>query len=100
MLGGKTPLDIANKWYLGGTLFWYLNPGYKEKPFSSGSEDTKIVQFKFSLDHRWSERIMLNSSLDFMTFMTDFGGGGSRPQAALKGSQRFQTLYIGASYMF
>ncbi len=100
MLGGKTPLDIANKWYLGGTLFWYLNAGYKEKPLASGSEDTKIVQFKFSLDYRWSERIMLNSSLDFMTFMTDFGGGGNRPQAALKGSQRFQTLFVGASYMF
>ncbi len=100
VVGGKTPLDMANRWYLGGTLHWYLNPGYKEKPFSSGSEDSKIVHFRFLLDYRWSERIMLNSSMEFMTFMTDFSGGGNRPVDAVKGSQRFQTITFGASYMF
>jgi hypothetical protein len=60
------------------------------------------VQFRFLLDYRWSERILLNSSLDFTTFMSDFNGGGNRPlgQDAVKGSQRFQTLNVGASYMF
>lgn len=100
VVGGKTPLDMANRWYLGGTLHWYLNPGYKEKPFSSGSEDSKIVQFRFLLDYRWSERIMLNSSMDFTSFMTDFSGAGTRPVSTVKGSQRFQTLSFGASYMF
>jgi hypothetical protein len=100
VVGGKTPLDLANRWYLGGTLHWYLNPGYKEKPFSSGGEDSKMVHFRFLLDYRWSERIMLNSSMEFMTFMTDFSGGGNRPVDAVKGSQRFQTITFGASYMF
>lgn len=100
VLGGKTPLDIANRWYLGATLNWYINSSYKESPFSSGSDDSKIVQFRFLLDYRWSERILLNSALDFTTFMSDFNGGGNRPSAAVKGSQRFQTLNFGASYMF
>jgi hypothetical protein len=100
LLGGKTPLDIANRWYLGATLQWYLHTSYKEKPFSSGADDSKIVNFRFLLDYRWSERVVLNSSLDFATYMVDFNGGGNRPVSATKGSERFQTLNVGASYMF
>lgn len=100
VLGGKTPLDIANRWYLGATLHWYIHTSHKEDPFNSGDDDSNIVQFRFLLDYRWSERIMLNSSLDFMTLMSDYGGVGNRPADAIKGSQRFQTLNVGASYMF
>jgi hypothetical protein len=100
IVGGKTPLDTAKRWYLGGTLFWYLNPSFKETPVSSGSDDTSIYHFRFLVDYRWSERLLLNSSLDFMTLESDFSGGGTRITPALKASQRFQTLNVGISYMF
>lgn len=100
VLGGKTPLDVANRWYLGGTLFWYINPSFHEDPISSSVASSKMVQFHFSLDYRWSERIFLNSNLDFLTLMTDFNGLGTRPVPALKESQRFQTISVGATYMF
>jgi hypothetical protein len=100
IVGGRTPLDIAKRWYLGGTLYWYLNPSFKEKPLSSGSDDTSIYHFRFLLDYRWSERLLVNSSLEFLTLESDFSGTGSRPIPALKTSQRFQTLNFGVSYMF
>lgn len=100
LLGARTPIDDANRWYLGGMIYWYLNAGLKERPISSGGEDSRIVHYNLQLDYRWSERILINSALDFKTFTTDFSGGGSRAVDGSKGSHRFQTLVLGASYMF
>lgn len=94
LLGGKTPIDNARHWMLGGTLFWYIDPSYNDSPNTSGVGDSSIVQFRFSLDYRWSERVMLNGGLEFTTYMTDFTGPN------IKGSQRFQSAIFGASYMF
>lgn len=100
LLGARTPIDEANRWYLGGTLYWYINPGLKERPISSGGEDSNMVQYTLILDYRWSERVWINSALDFKTFTTDFSGGGTRLVPGTTGSHRFQSLVFGASYMF
>lgn len=102
LLGARTPIDDANRWYLSGLLYWYLNAGLKERPYSSGGEDSRIVHYSLLLDYRWSERIWINSGLDFKTFSTDFSGGGNRPdtKSGTSGSHRFQSLVFGASYMF
>ncbi len=94
LLGGKTPIDDARLWTLGGSLYWYIDPTYHESPSSSEGADSSIVQFLFSLDYRWSERVLLNGGLEFTTYMSDFTGPN------IKGSQRFQTAFFGASYMF
>ncbi len=100
MIGARTPMDDANLWYLGGMLYWYLNPGLKERPVTSGSEDSTIVQYALQLDYRWSERLFINSALDFKTFSTDFSGAGSRNIPGTKGTHRFQSFVFGATYMF
>jgi len=102
-IGGKTPIDDLNHWYLGGALYWYVNPQMKEKPQQwGGDSDAKVVHFKFMVDYRWSERLWINSSLDFTTLMADYAGPGNVPGGVngVKTSQRLQTLNIGASYMF
>lgn len=102
LLGARTPLDDAQRWYLSGMLYWYINAGLKERPYSSGGEDSRIVHYSLLLDYRWSERIWINSGLDFKTFSTDFSGVGNRPdgKSGTSGSHRFQSLVFGASYMF
>lgn len=100
MMGARTPMDDANLWYLGGMLYWYINPGLKERPITSGSEDSTIVQYALQLDYRWSERLFINSALDFKTFSTDFSGTGTRTVPGTKATHRFQSLVFGATYMF
>ncbi|MCC6137964.1 MAG: hypothetical protein IT287_04985 [Bdellovibrionaceae bacterium] len=100
ILGARTPIDENNRWFLGGMLYWYISSGLKERPLSSGSEDSRMVQYTLQLDYRWSERIFINSALDFKTFSTDFSGGGTRLVPATTGSHRFQNIVFGASYMF
>jgi hypothetical protein len=99
-IGGKTPIDMNNQWYLGATLFWYLHPSFHESPVSSGNDDNSMVHFNFLLDYRYSERIWFNSGLEFKTFQTDFTGTGTRPTPGVKGSHKTQMLLFGVSYMF
>lgn len=99
LLGARTPF-IEDRWFLGGMIYWYLNPGLKERPVSSGAEDSRMVQFTFQVDYRWSERIFLNSGLDIKTFSTDFSGAGTRPTPGTKASHSFRSLIFGATYMF
>lgn len=100
MIGARTPIDDANRWYLGGMLYWYINAGLKERPVSSGSDDSTIVQYTLQLDYRWSERLFINSALDFKTFSSDFSGAFTRNVPGSKASHRFQSLVFGATYMF
>lgn len=100
MLGARTPMDDANRWYLGALIYWYFNAGLKERPVTSGAEESRIVQYSFQLDYRWSERLFINSALDFKTFSTDFSGTGTRTTPGSKASHRFQSLVFGATYMF
>lgn len=99
-VGGKTPIDEASRWYMGAQLYWYINPSLSEEPVSSGSDKNKIVHFTFSGDYRWSERLILNSSLDFKTMTTNFSGLGNRTVPGLKATNRLTQLNLGITYMF
>lgn len=100
-LGGKTPIDAHERWYMGASLLLYLGADLSEKPQTSGSSsDNKIVHFNVGLDYRYSERVWINTALDFKTFMSDFSGAGSRSVNGTKNSEKFQTLQAGISYMF
>jgi len=99
-IGGKTPISPDNKWYLGATLYWYVNPSMNESPVSSGTDSNRMVHFNFLVDYRYSERIWFDGGLEFKTYQTDFTGTGTRPTPGIKGSQRFQNLFLGVSYMF
>lgn len=100
MLGGRLPVDDLKTWNISGIMYWYLNAGLHEKPVSSGAEDSRMVHFVFKLDYRWSERIWINSGLEWKTFSTDFSGTGTRIVPGTHGSHRFQNFIFGASYMF
>ncbi|MBY0314110.1 MAG: porin family protein [Bdellovibrionales bacterium] len=100
-LGGKTPVDDANRFYAGAMLYWYLNPSMNEDPVSSGSEKSRIVHFNFSGDYRYSERVWINSGIDFKTLTTNFSGTGTRPGSpGQKATNRFTQLNLGITYMF
>jgi hypothetical protein len=103
MLGadGSMPVDPAEKIYLGANLQFFIAPGLKETPKTSGRESNSTINtFSFYSMYKMGERLRAKGSLDFELYSSTFSGSGTRNQDAQSASERIITFNGGLEYLF
>lgn len=102
-VAGMFPLETSQKkpFYLGGRLYYFLNPTVSESPTSSGSgSSAQISSFAATGDYRYSERMGIHMELMFDLMSASFSGAGTRTPSASSASHTITTLAAGIEYYF
>lgn len=100
---GALPFGPSQEWRFGAEFFLYLNPQLRETPVQSGDRSsTNINHFGLFGGKRLGERLMVTGHLEFIQFVVNFSGRGSRSENdfASSASQRHTQLSAGIHYFF